>query len=87
MLNLNLEEFMVEFENGTIKNVGPTTKAATAKLFHPEDVRARAFGDSQVKIVATDEADNEIQIAMDPKQAAAVAEDIETMQEESRVFE
>ena len=87
MLNLNLEDFMIEFEGGSVKNVGPTTKSATAKLFHPETVEARAFGDSQVKVVAEDDEGNEVQIAMFPEQIEAVVDDVEALREESQVFE
>ena len=87
MLNLNVEDFMVEFDEGSVKNIGPTTKAATAKLFHPESVRAREFGDSQVKVVAQDDAGNKVQIAMLPEQVESVVADVEAMREESRVFE
>jgi len=52
MLNLNLESFMIELKDGSIANVGPTNKSASAKLFDVESAEAREFGDSQVKIVA-----------------------------------
>lgn len=78
---------MVEFEDGSVKNVGPTTKSATAKLFHPESVEARAFGDSQVKIVAEDDAGSEVQIALFPEQARAVVDDVSAMEADSQVFE
>lgn len=78
---------MIEFEDGSVKNVGPTTKSATAKLFHPETVEARAFGDSQVKVVAEDDEGNEVQIAMFPEQVEAVVGDVEALREESQVFE
>lgn len=87
MLNLNLDSFMVEFKDGSIKNVGPTDKSATAKLFDVTDVEARAFGDRRVKIVATDAEGNEVQLALDPEQAATVANDIDALREESPVFE
>ena len=87
MLNLNVEEFMVEFEDGSIKNVGPPTKSASAKLFDVESAEARAFGDSQVKLVAEDEEGNEVQVALFPEQAAAVAEDVESLRADSPVFE
>lgn len=87
MLNLNVEEFMVEFEDGSIKNVGPPTKSASAKLFDVESAEARAFGDSQVKLVAEDENGNEVQVALFPEQAAAVAEDVESLRVDSPVFE
>lgn len=82
MLNLNLESFMIELKDGSIKNVGPTNKSATAKLFDPESVEARAFGDSQLKIVASDADGNEVQIALFPEDAAAIAEDIASVREE-----
>jgi hypothetical protein len=87
MLNLTLDSFMVEFKDGSIKNVGPTDKSATAKLFDVTAVEGRAFGDRRVKIVATDEEGNEVQMALDPEQAATVADDIETLREDSPVFE
>lgn len=82
MLNLNLESFMIELKDGSVKNVGPTNKSATAKLFDPESVEARAFGDSQLKIVASDADGNEVQIALFPEDAAAIAEDIASAREE-----
>ena len=87
MLNLNVEAFTVEFKNGSIKNVGPPTKSASAKLFDVESAEARAFGDSQVKLVAEDENGNEVQVALFPEQAAAVAEDVESLRVDSPVFE
>jgi hypothetical protein len=87
MLNLNLSDFMVEFKEGSVKNVGPTTKEVTAKLFDVESVEAREFGDSQVKVVAEDGEGNEIQMALFPEQIETLAEDIEGLRAESRVFE
>lgn len=87
MLNLNLESFMIELKDGSIANVGPTNKSASAKLFDVESAEAREFGDSQVKIVAEDADGNEIQIALSPAEAVSVAADIETLREDSRVFE
>ncbi|MDR9430999.1 MAG: hypothetical protein RI568_09945 [Natronomonas sp.] len=87
MLNLNLDSFMVELKDGSIKNVGPTNKSASAKLFDVESAEARAFGDGQVKIVATDASGNEVQIALSPDAAEAVVDDIESLREESGIFE
>lgn len=87
MLNLNLESFMVEFKEGSVKNVGPTNKSATAKLFDVETVEAREFGDSRVKLVAEDGTGNEVQIALFPEQARAVVDDVEAMEADSPVFE
>lgn len=87
MLNLNLHDLMVEFKDGSVKNVGPTDKSATAKLFDVETVEAREFGDSQVKIVAEDDEGNEVQVALFPEQARSVVDDVEAMAEDSPVFE
>lgn len=87
MLNLNLHDLMVEFKDGSVKNVGPADKAATAKLFDVETVEAREFGDSQVKIVAEDDAGNEVQIALFPEQARSVVDDVAALADDSPVFE
>lgn len=87
MLNLNLSDFMVEFKEGSVKNVGPATKEATAKLFDVDSVEAREFGDKRVKVVAADDEGNEVQLALFPDQVEALAADIENLRDESRVFE
>ena len=87
MLNLNVEEFTVEFKDGSIRNVGSPTKSATAKLFDVETAEARAFGDNQVKLTAEDEDGNEVQVALFPEQAAAIVKDIESLRNDSSVLE
>jgi hypothetical protein len=87
MLNLNLSDFMVEFKEGSVKNVGPATKEVTAKLFDVEAVGAREFGDKRIKVVAEDGEGNEIQLALFPGQVEELADDIEELRDESRVFE
>jgi len=87
VLNLNLSEFMIELKDGSIKNVGAPTKAAEAKLFDVDDATVREFGDSQVKLVATDDSGNEVQVALLADQFEALLEEGETLREESRVFE
>lgn len=87
MLNLNVESFMVEFTDGTIANVGAPNKSAEAKLFDVEDAGARAFGDSQVKLVARDADGNEVQIALDAEQARSVRSDVEALEADSPVEE
>lgn len=79
VLNLNVDSFMVEFTEGRIASVGAPDKSATAKLFHVEALTARAFGDRQVKVVATDDTGNEVQIALDPDQASALRADLESL--------
>ena len=87
MLSLQLEEFMVELKDGSIKNVGPTNKSATAKLYDVEGVDVREFGDERVKLAFEDEEGNEIEIALFPDEAQEIARGIEMLEEESRVFE
>ncbi|WP_254523863.1 hypothetical protein [Natrinema caseinilyticum] len=87
MLALTLEEFMVELNDGSIKNVGPKNKAATAKLFDVESAEAREFGDKRIKLVFEDEDDNEIQISLFPEHVRSLVDDIEALEEDSPVFE
>jgi hypothetical protein len=87
MLNLNVRDLLVEFKDGSIKNVGPTNKSAEAKLFDVTEAEAREFGDKRVKVVARDESGNEVQIALFPEDAAALEADIESLREDSPVFE
>ena len=77
MLALELTDFMIELKEGTINNIGGPTKAASAKLFDVESVEVRAFGDNRVKVVCSDEAGNEIEIALFPEHIEAVERDIE----------
>jgi hypothetical protein len=87
MLNLTLDSFMIELKDGSIKNVGPTNKSATAKLYDVETAEARAFGDRRLKIVAEDAAGDEVQIALSPDDAEAIVEDVESLRDESGIFE
>ena len=87
MLNLILDDFMVELKDGAIKNVGPSNKSGTAKLFDVESAEAREFGDKRVKLVCKDEDGNEVQVALFPEQVRAVAADIEALEDDSPVFE
>ncbi|OVE85785.1 hypothetical protein [Natronolimnobius baerhuensis] len=87
MLALTLEDFMVELNDGGIKNVGPKNKSATVKLFDVEDAEAREFGDKRAKLVFEDEEGNEIQVSLFPEQVRKLADDIETLEAESPAFE
>lgn len=87
MLSLTLEEFMVEVNDGAIKNVGPNNKAVTAKLFDVESAEAREFGDKRIKLVFEDEDDNEIQISLFPDDVRKIVDDIESLEEDSPVFD
>jgi type II secretory pathway component PulM len=87
MLSLQLSEFVVELKEGSIKNVGPPNKTATAKLYDVVDAEAREFGDERVKIAVEDEEGNVVQVALDPEAASQVARDIEALEADSRVFD
>lgn len=87
MLTIDLDDFMVELEEGTVKHVGAPTTSATAKLYHVEEAEARAFGDSQVKLGFDDGEGNEVEIALDPEQARTIAETLDELREEGTVFE
>ncbi|MFB6130503.1 MAG: hypothetical protein ABEJ28_06755 [Salinigranum sp.] len=87
MLTLDFEDLMFELKEGTLKHVGTNTKGATAKLYHVEEASAREFGDSQVKLAFDDGEGNEVEVALDPGVAVALASDIDRLREEGTVFE
>ena len=87
MLNLLVDDFMVELKDGAIRNVGPSNKTGTAKLFDVETAEAREFGDKRVKLVFEDDEGNEVQVALFPEQVRKVAGDIESLEDDSPVFE
>ncbi|WP_248515451.1 hypothetical protein [Salinarchaeum laminariae] len=76
MLSLQLEEFMIELKEGSIKNVGATNKAGTAKLYDVDAAEARPFGDERIKLAFADDEGNEIEVALAPDQASAIAHEI-----------
>ncbi|WP_312912389.1 hypothetical protein [Natronosalvus caseinilyticus] len=87
MLTLSLEDFTIELKDGSVKNVGPTNKSATAKLFDVSSAEAREFGDKRVKLVFEDDDGNKLQAALFPEEARAIADDLEALEAESPVFE
>lgn len=87
MFNLDISSFMIELKDGALKNVGPSNKSATAKLFDVTSAEAREFGDKRVKFVFEDDEGNEVQVALFPKEAKRIADDIEALEADSRVFE
>ena len=87
MLTLRLDEFTVELKDGTVKNVGPSNKSASAKLFDVTDAEAREFGDKRVKFVFEDEDGNEVQVALFPEDVRSIVADVEAMEDDSPVFE
>jgi len=87
MLALDVEEFMVEFKEGSISNVGATNKRATAKLYDAEDVEVRPYGDERVKLTAADAEGNEVQVALFPEDAGSVADALQALREEGDLVE
>jgi len=76
MLTLDLENFVVELEEGSLKNVGAPNKAATVKLYHLDGVEAREFGDERVKIAAEDRVGNAVEIALAPEDLRSLRADL-----------
>ncbi len=87
MLSLDLDEFMFELKDGAVKHVGPSNRAATAKLYDVEGVEVRSFGDKRVKLGFEDESGNELEVALFPEQAAEVARGLEMVTEEESASE
>lgn len=87
MLNLAFENWNVELTDGSIKNVGPTNKGTTAKLFDVDGIDVREFGDKRVKLAFDDGEGNELEVALFPEQAREVANGIELLAADSPVFE
>jgi hypothetical protein len=87
VLNLNVSQFTVSLKDGSIENVGAPNKSASAKLFDVDSVEVREFGDSQAKVVASDDSGNEVQIALSPEDVETVAEDVAELRAEGRLFE
>ncbi len=80
MLALDLENFAVEFDDGTLKTVGAPNKAATAKLYDATTAEAREFGDSLVKVAAEDEAGNRVEVALDEDGLRALRSDLRDLE-------
>jgi hypothetical protein len=87
MLTLDLDDLTLELQDGTVKHVGASDTAATVKLYHVESAEARAFGDSQVRLAFDDGEGNEVEVALDPQTVESLADGVESLREESPVFE
>ena len=87
MLSLQLDGFMIELDEGSIKNVGAPNKSGTAKLYDVDSAEARAFGGERVKVAFADGEGNEVEVALAPSEARSIARDIESMEKEGGVFE
>ena len=87
MLTFDIEQFMLELKDGAFKNVGPSNKQATVKMYDVEGVEVRAYGDKRVKLAFEDEQGSEIEVALSPEQAKAVATGLELLEDESELFD
>ena len=87
MLTLDIDQFMLELKDGAFKNVGTSNKQATVKMYDVEGVDVREYGDKRVKIAFEDEQGSEIEVALFPEQAEAVAEGLELLESESELFD
>jgi len=87
MLTLDLDSFMFELKDGAVKHIGPSDKTATVKCYDVAETEVREFGDERAKIAVTDEDGNEVEIALFPEQARAIARGIERLDEDSDIFE
>jgi len=87
MLSLQLSEFMVELKDGSIKNVGPPNKTATAKLYDVVEAEAREFGDERIKLAFEDEEGSVVHVELDADDAGEIRRELESMEEESGIFE
>jgi len=87
MLHLRLSDFMIELDEGSIKNVGGPTKSGVAKLFDVEDAEARAFGDRRVKLAFEDDDGSEVEVALFPEDVEELLSDVEELRAETDVFD
>ena len=87
MLSIDIDQFMLELKDGAIKSVGPSNKEATIKMYDVEGVDVREYGDKRVKIAFEDEQGSEIEVALFPEQAKAVATGLELLEDESELFD
>ena len=87
MLTLDIDQFMLELKDGAFKNVGPANKSASVKLFDVETATAREFGDKRVKLVFEDEDENEVQVSLFPEEIRTIVREVESLEDDSPVFE
>jgi len=87
MLTLDIDDFTLELKDGAFKNVGPSNKQATVKMYDMDGVDVREYGDKRVKLAFEDEQGSEVEVALFPEQAREVRAGLELLESESDVFE
>jgi hypothetical protein len=79
MFTLDMDSFTFELKEGTVKHVGASNAAATAKLYDVTDVESREFGDERVKLAFGDGEGNEVEVALFPEEAAELRAGLEDL--------
>jgi hypothetical protein len=87
MITVDLDEFTFEIKDGALEHVGASNSTATVKLYDVDGVEVREFGNEQLKLSCEDDSGSEIEVALGAEQAREIARGIETLEEESEVFE
>jgi hypothetical protein len=87
MFTLDLDNFMMELKDGSVKHAGPSNTSATVKLYDVDGIDVREFGDERIKLAFSDDEGNEVEVALFPEEAREVLTGIELLEEDSRVFE
>ncbi|WP_075936366.1 hypothetical protein [Halosegnis longus] len=79
MLTIDLDEFMIEIQDGTIKHVGSSTTSVDAKLYDVTEAEARHFGD-QIKFAFEDGEGNMIEVALNGPEVQSIVGDLNGME-------
>ncbi|WP_284009364.1 hypothetical protein [Haloarcula pelagica] len=87
MLTLDIDDFMLELKDGAFKNVGPSNKQATVKLYDVAGVDVREYGDKRVKLAFEDEQGSEVEVALFPEQVEALTAGLDSLREESDLID
>ncbi|MFC6973537.1 hypothetical protein ACFQL1_00845 [Halomicroarcula sp. GCM10025709] len=78
---------MLELKDGAFKNVGPSNKQATVKLYDVAGVDVREYGDKRVKLAFEDEQGSEVEVALFPEQVEALTAGLDSLREESDLID
>ncbi len=76
MITIDLDNFMFELKDGSLKHVGTSNNTATTKLYDVTSLEVREFGDERVKIACEDDSGNTVEIALFPEQAEKAVEEV-----------
>ena len=87
MLTIDLDDFMFELKEGTLKHVGASNNTATVKCYDIESLEVREFGDERIKVACKDDGGNLVEVALAPEQARQLARELTTLEDESNIFE